>query len=132
MRLYSIGELKLEITELRLKTHCLSRMRAFYAETLEWPLVAETADSLTMLAGNTRLVFEQNDDGSFIYHFAFNIPENQFAQVKGWLAARTPLMVYGDMRCISKIQPGILASLSPVIICQTPARRLSAQRVSVK
>ena len=44
-------------------------------------------------------MFEQDsarqDEGPYIYHFAFNIPENQFAEAKAWLMARVSLMTHG-------------------------------------
>lgn len=86
----------MNLLELRLKTHNLPALRAFYGEQLEWPILAADETSLTLSAGATKLVFEQDDSDTFIYHFAFNIPQNQFAEAKAWLAARTPLTLVSD------------------------------------
>ncbi len=86
----------MKLLELCLKTHALSALRTFYGEQLEWPILAADETTLTLGAGETQLVFEQDDSDSFIYHFAFNIPQNQFAEAKAWLAARTPLTLVSD------------------------------------
>src|SRR5690606_37168328 len=49
--------------------------------------------SLAVKAGSTDLVFMQAPsefEGG--YHFAFNIPENQFAAAKAWISSRVPLL----------------------------------------
>jgi catechol-2,3-dioxygenase len=81
----------MHITELRLKTADLSGQRAFYADTLHLPLVAETADLLTIGAGHTRLIFERSDTAPR-YHFAFNVPENQLEAARQWLKERVSLI----------------------------------------
>jgi catechol-2,3-dioxygenase len=80
------------ILELRLTTDDLPRVRDFYLNTLAFPLVEETPGSLTLGAGETRLVFEQGE--AACYHVAFNIPENQFGEAKRWVANRVPLLTF--------------------------------------
>lgn len=83
----------MEIIELRLLTHRLSELRAFYADTLGLPLVSHTADTIALEAGTTRLVFTQSPDDEIPnYHIAFNIPENQLLPAKAWLKQRTALI----------------------------------------
>jgi len=84
----------MRVLELRLTTNCLSHLREFYLNRMEFPMLAESSDSLTLGAGETRLVFEQGDAGQ--YHIAFNIPENQFAEAKRWTAERVPLVIMPD------------------------------------
>jgi catechol-2,3-dioxygenase len=81
----------MHITELRLKTADLNGQRGFYADTLHLPLVEETANSLTVGVGHSRLIFEQGETAAR-YHFAFNIPENQLEAARLWLKERVPLI----------------------------------------
>lgn len=82
------------ILELELRARGLERQRDFYGRTLHLPVVVEAADRITIQAGGTRLAFLQAgpEHGHPIYHFAFNIPENQLAVAKEWLTRRVPLI----------------------------------------
>jgi catechol 2,3-dioxygenase-like lactoylglutathione lyase family enzyme len=82
---------------LGLQTHLLADIRAFYHETLGFPLAAETPDALAFQAGGTRLEFARVTDGSQpYYHVAFNIPENKLELAKAWLAARVALLRHAE------------------------------------
>lgn len=82
----------MDILELSLQTHRLAEQRAFYVDMLRLPLLAESSDTLTLRVGTTRLIFERAPSGRPTYHFAFNIPENQLAAGKRWIAASTALL----------------------------------------
>ena len=72
----------MNITRLELLTADLQAQRDFYANILELP-VKLTSSGLEVKAGKTDILFTQappDFDGA--YHFAFNIPENQFQAVK--------------------------------------------------
>lgn len=84
----------MKITELRLKTHCINDLHDFYAGTLGFEVLSHDDNTLVLNAGRTRLVFEQDDTEQWVYHFAFNIPHNQFDEAKNWLAQRTSLMTF--------------------------------------
>jgi catechol-2,3-dioxygenase len=78
---------KLELVSLDLKAQ-----RQFYSEVLELPAEL-TSSSLLVNAGTTEILFTQallDFDGA--YHFAFNIPENQYSAAKQWIASRIPLL----------------------------------------
>jgi catechol 2,3-dioxygenase-like lactoylglutathione lyase family enzyme len=82
----------MNITRLELLTTDLEAQHDFYADVLELP-VSLTASALEVGAGATELVFKQawsDFDGG--YHFAFNIPENQFAAARAWIADRVTLL----------------------------------------
>jgi catechol 2,3-dioxygenase-like lactoylglutathione lyase family enzyme len=82
----------MNITSLELPTKDLQAQQDYYSQVLELQ-VDVSADRLEMQAGNTILVFTQapsNFDGA--YHFAFNIPENQFGSAKVWISSRIPLL----------------------------------------
>jgi catechol-2,3-dioxygenase len=59
---------------------------------LELP-VNLTSSSLEVQAGETELVFKQAwSDFDGAYHFAFNIPENQYDAAKQWIKSRFSLL----------------------------------------
>jgi catechol-2,3-dioxygenase len=71
----------------------LPAQRDFYAGVLGLPAVEATPGILSLRAGSSRLTFRQAPDGwSGVYHFAFNIPENQFREAKSWLSGRVALI----------------------------------------
>ncbi len=82
----------MNIIRLELLTVDLQAQRDFYANVLELP-VKLTSSSLEARAGITDLLFTQaptDFDGA--YHFAFNIPENQFHAAKEWITRQIPLL----------------------------------------
>jgi hypothetical protein len=80
------------ITYLELPTSDLVAQRDFYSQVLELP-VDLSAERLKVIAWKTTLVFTQAaPDFEGAYHFAFNIPENQFQAAKAWLSGRIPLL----------------------------------------
>ena len=82
----------MKITRLELLTVNLLAQQDFYAKILELSTNL-TSSGLEIQAGKTEMLFTQappNFDGA--YHFAFNIPENQFRAAKGWISSRVPLL----------------------------------------
>jgi catechol 2,3-dioxygenase-like lactoylglutathione lyase family enzyme len=80
------------MTSIELDTPVLSQASAFYTQTLGLPLRQATADSFTVQAGTTSLTFRASHYQPLLYHFAFTIPVNKWAQAKPWLKARAPLL----------------------------------------
>jgi catechol-2,3-dioxygenase len=82
----------MNIARLELLSADLQAQRDFYADVLELPVIL-TSSSLEVKAGATDLVFKQEwSDFEGPYHFAFNIPENQFHAAKKWISSRVPLL----------------------------------------
>jgi len=82
----------MNITYLELPTNDLPAQRNYYSHVLGLPVTLSDS-KLEIKTGKTNLVFTQADsDFDGAYHFAFNIPENQFGAAKNWIAARTPLL----------------------------------------
>src|SRR5262245_52493133 len=78
---------KLELLSVDLKAQ-----RDFYAGVLELPTEL-TSSELLVKAGETEILFTQApSDFVGAYHFAFNIPENQFKSAKKWLTSRILLL----------------------------------------
>ena len=82
----------MKITRLELLSADLQAQRDFYANVLDLPVIL-TSSSLEVKAGESALVFKQTwSDFDGAYHFAFNIPENQFQASKAWISSRIPLL----------------------------------------
>jgi catechol-2,3-dioxygenase len=82
----------MNIVKLELSTADLQAERDFYAKVLELPANL-TASGLAVQVGKTELLFTQApSDFEGAYHFAFNIPENQFGASKDWISSRVPLL----------------------------------------
>jgi catechol-2,3-dioxygenase len=82
----------MNIEKLELLTSDLHAQSEFYSQLLELP-VERTSFGLHIQAGTTELVFTQApSDFDGVYHFAFNIPENQYFAAKKWISSRAPLL----------------------------------------
>lgn len=71
-------------------TDKLKLLKRFYANVLEREIVASTNEQFTVNIGETDITFQQSDVPSF-YHFAINIPGNQFVIMKAWIQDRLTL-----------------------------------------
>ena len=82
----------MKILELEISSVDLPAQRDFYADILELPVRLDSA-LLEVKAGRTVLRFTQAPS-EFVgaYHFAFNIPENQYQAAKQWITSRIPLL----------------------------------------
>lgn len=82
----------MHIYTLGLYTADLEAQQHFYANILELP-ARQNGSELHIQAGNTEILFRQAPaDFSGAYHFAFNIPSNQYQAAKAWITARIPLL----------------------------------------
>ena len=88
----------MNISEVILLASDLDAQRHFYHEMLHLPVVGDwDGHRLTLQAGSSRLTFTQAAaEWKGSYHFAFNIPSNQFGQAKTWLSRRVSLFVDAD------------------------------------
>jgi hypothetical protein len=82
----------MNIQSLELLSLDLLAQKDFYVNILELP--TELGNSgLLVQSGRTEILFKQAPPGfSGAYHFAFDIPENQFRSAKKWLTSRTSLL----------------------------------------
>jgi catechol-2,3-dioxygenase len=82
----------MNIVKLELLTTDLQAQTDFYINILELP-VELTSSRMVVHAGTTELIFTQTPSGfNGAYHFAFNIPANQYFSAKKWIADRTPIL----------------------------------------
>ena len=73
-----------------LYTDKLDEMKGFYEYQLGFRIVEEDNSSFMLAIGESQLTFRHSDRPAF-YHFAFNIPGNQFTLAKGWASSRLEL-----------------------------------------
>jgi len=73
-----------------LYTNQLEDMKGFYEYQLGFRIVEEDDTSFTLSMGESQLVFQESDRAA-IYHFALNIPGNQFTLAKSWTSERVTL-----------------------------------------
>ncbi len=82
----------MKIQKLELLSVDLAAQREFYAKSLELPAEL-TASGLAVQAGRTEILFKQAPtDFEGAYHFAFNIPENQYQAARKWITGRLSLL----------------------------------------
>lgn len=73
-----------------LYTNKLSEMKGFYEYQLGFRIIEEDDVSFMVAIGESQLIFRHTDQPAF-YHFAFNIPGNQFTLAKGWASSKIEL-----------------------------------------
>jgi hypothetical protein len=82
---------EMNITYLELMTKDLQVQRDYYSNILELP-ASISENKLVVKAGKTDLAFIESPGFDGAYHFAFNIPANQFGAAKEWIASRVSLL----------------------------------------
>lgn len=71
----------------------LRKTQAFYGDRFGFELAEQEEDSFTIRAGATLLTFKAAVAGEQpFYHFAMNVPENKFTEVKSWAASKVALI----------------------------------------
>ena len=81
------------IAELTLYTSQPDALFSYFGHDLGLKVTAGRAHSFAVEIGASVLIWDRAEKGTFpIYHYAINIPENQFPAAKAWLERRTPLI----------------------------------------
>src|SRR5690625_5086811 len=73
-----------------LYTNQLKSLRRFYMNILDLKITKFSDEEFTITIGESSLTFKQFDQPAF-YHFAINIPGNQFSMMKYWIKERLTL-----------------------------------------
>ena len=86
----------MEIKLLTLQTNELEIMKEFYTQCLGFSIYEERLNAFQIQVGTSIIEFtNENVVGEPYYHFAFNIPANQFREAKEWLKEKTMLLLEG-------------------------------------
>ena len=81
------------INKATLITKRLNEMKKFYSELLGFSLISCSDSSFEVQIGTSRLAFLQSESVKETqYHFAFNIPSNQFNEAKKWVQTKVDLL----------------------------------------
>ena len=84
----------MEIKRLTLQTDKLEIMKEFYTQCLGFSLYGESQESFQIRVGTSVLEFTDKDvTREPYYHYALNIPANQFQEAKEWLKGKTTLLL---------------------------------------
>lgn len=87
----------MQITRLELQTPDLIEQALYYSETLGLDTRIIDGDQVLVRTGATELFFTKADENqNCLYHFAFNIPENQFDTARQWLGLRAEILADAD------------------------------------
>lgn len=73
-----------------LQTNKLKHLRRFYQNIMAFDITDTREDRFTVKIGTSDLTFVQSEQAAF-YHFAINIPGNQFTIIKEWLSLQYTL-----------------------------------------
>lgn len=81
------------IKKATLSTEKLNEMLTFYSELLGFRLISSSSTSFEVQIGTSILSFVQPENiEKTQYHFAFNIPSNQFSEAKEWIQTKVELL----------------------------------------
>jgi hypothetical protein len=81
----------MDIRRLELLSADVEAQKDFYGDVLELPVRLDSM-ILEVQAGRSKLLFTHAPEFDGAYHFAFNIPTNQFEAAKAWISNRIPLL----------------------------------------
>ncbi|MEK4425245.1 VOC family protein [Solibacillus sp. FSL K6-1523] len=83
----------MDIINAKLKTEKLKEMKEFYEQILGFSIENETSNSFRITLGKSSIEFnDQEVIGMPYYHFACDIPSNQFEEAKNWIKNKTNLL----------------------------------------
>lgn len=86
----------MQIKEIKLQSTNKLALFSFYKDVLQLPVI-QSGKEIQIDAGETKLIFEEAIAGENpFYHFAFNIPSNQFEKAFEWMKKRADLLWLAD------------------------------------
>ena len=84
----------MKFDEIILQTDSLQAIQDFYTNVLQLKLIKATTNSVSINVGTTTLTFKLSTIQNPTYHYAINIPENQYDTACEWLRQRTSTILY--------------------------------------
>ena len=83
----------MDVKHVQLQTNKLQEMKTFYGELLGFTILNLSSNCFQIQVGLSTIEFtNEGVEGKPFYHFAFDIPANQFAEAKEWLKTKTFLL----------------------------------------
>ncbi|MDP5201735.1 VOC family protein [Flavobacterium sp. DG2-3] len=94
----------MKIDQIQISTKDIHRTKSFYQEVLELFILENDKNSVTIQAGESILKFVEDPQFNSIYHFAFNIPENQLEEAIEWCQNKVDLILIEDKKVITHFE----------------------------
>ena len=91
----------MKIDQIQIKTNDIQKTKAFYQNILGLFILENDQNSIMFQAGTSILKFVEDTDFNSIYHFAFNIPENQLEEAIQWCKDKVDLIVLEDKSVVT-------------------------------
>lgn len=82
----------MQIRKLQLLSDDLEQTHHFYFSLLQLEVDSKDETQVSFKAGNSVLSFYKSHQQQPVYHFAFNIPHNQFNEALGWVGSKIKLV----------------------------------------
>ncbi|MDQ7024661.1 MAG: hypothetical protein Q9P44_03800 [Anaerolineae bacterium] len=81
----------MKIRQVTFNSPNIAAQKHFFENSLGFSLLSENEAAITIQAGTSQLTFLQSKD-HHPYHYAFDIPQNQFAEARQWLVERVDIL----------------------------------------
>ncbi|WP_281234109.1 VOC family protein [Flavobacterium gelatinilyticum] len=94
----------MKIDQIQIKTNDIQKIKTFYQNTLGLFILENDSKSITLQAGTSILKFTEDPGFKSIYHFAFNIPENQLEEAIQWCKDKADLIVLEDKSVVTHFE----------------------------
>ncbi|SFL53312.1 Catechol-2,3-dioxygenase [Paenibacillus sp. 1_12] len=75
----------MKILKIEVKTKRLAMIKEFYGDLMNFEIKDYSDQCIVLQAGQTTIIFNQDDKSEAFYHIAFSIPSNQFTASQQWL-----------------------------------------------
>ncbi|MHC0444995.1 VOC family protein [Flavobacterium sp. 3-218] len=94
----------MKIDQIQISTKDIQRTKSFYQEVLGLFILENDKNSVTIQAGESILKFVEDPQFNSIYHFAFNIPENQLEEAIEWCRNKVDLILIEEEKVITHFE----------------------------
>lgn len=94
----------MRIDQIQIKTNDIQKTKTFYQNLFGLFILENDSKSITFQAGTSILKFVEDANFNSIYHFAFNIPENQLEQAILWCKNKVDLIVLEDKSVVTNFE----------------------------
>ncbi|WP_294963672.1 VOC family protein [uncultured Flavobacterium sp.] len=94
----------MKIDQIEIKTNDIQKTKAFYQKLFGLAILENDEKSITFQAGTSILKFIEDSKFNSVYHFAFNIPENQLEEAILWCRNKVDLIVLEDKTVVTHFE----------------------------
>lgn len=94
----------MKLEHIQIQTSNIQQTTAFYQDILGLSIIENDSESISVKAGNSILKFIENTEFKSIYHFAFNIPENQLEKAIEWCKNKVDLIFIENKNIITHFE----------------------------